>query len=91
MNATDTTINLAPVLDLTAADSLKQELLTALAISGEVAIDAGQVQRVSSPCLQVLAAAAQRNARVTNASAAFRETAEALDLAAVLGLGNANV
>lgn len=91
MSASKHVIKLVPVLDLTAAESLQQELLSAFAGGGAVTIDASQVQRVSSPCLQVLAAAVRLSAHVTDASPAFGETARTLDLASALGLGGSNV
>ena len=91
MSAPEHIIKLVPVLDLTAAEPLRRELLAAFAGGASVALDASQVQRVSSPCLQVLVAAARLNARVTGASPAFEETARTLDLVSALGLEIANV
>ncbi len=85
------TIALAPVLDLASASNLKQDLLEAFAGGDAVAIEAGEVQRVSSPCLQILAAAVVRGASVSNPSAAFRDTAGALDLLTVLKLEEPDV
>ena len=80
------TLVLAPVLDLTQADSLKAELLAAFAQGAPVALEAGAVQRVSSPCLQVLVAASRRGAVLVNPSVPLREVAAALDLSAELGI-----
>ena len=91
MSAPEHIIKLVPVLDLTAAEPLQRELLSAFADGGAVTLDASQVQRVSSPCLQVLVAAARLNARVTDASPAFEETARTLDLMGALGLEMSNV
>jgi anti-anti-sigma regulatory factor len=91
MSAPEHIIKLVPVLDLTAAEPLQRELLSAFAEGGAVTVDASPVQRVSSPCLQVLAAAVRLGARVTDASPAFDETARTLDLTGALGLEIANV
>ncbi len=48
---------LPAVLDLTTGAELKRELESALVKGCGLHIDAGQVQRVTSPCLQILAAA----------------------------------
>jgi anti-anti-sigma regulatory factor len=48
---------LPPVLDLTAAEPLCSQLRAALD-AGPVLLDAGAVERIATPCLQVLAAAA---------------------------------
>ena len=80
------------VLDLTTADTLKQSLLNALACGPVVEIDAGAVQRITSPCLQVFAAAAKGlpeiggTMRFTNVPDIFRETADTLGLSELLGL-----
>ena len=83
-------IVLSPVLDLTAAPALKQELLEAFA-GGEVAIDAGQVQRIGSLCLQLLVAAVSGGASLTNSSDALGETASLLGLASALKLEDTHV
>lgn len=49
---------LPPVLDLSIARDLSQRLLEALSSSGRLIIDAGNVQRFTTPCLQVLTSAA---------------------------------
>lgn len=91
----DGTIQLAlpAVLDLTVGAELKRNLESALVKGCGVDLDAGNVQRVSSPCLQVLAAAVAsfREAggpmlRFGNVSAEFRETASTLGLDEVLGI-----
>lgn len=79
------TTTLAPVLDLTAAADLKQALLEA---GSGATIDASAVQRITSPCLQILAAAVQGGARMAPASAALVETAAVLGLLGVLGISS---
>ncbi|OJT96030.1 MAG: hypothetical protein BGN82_06865 [Alphaproteobacteria bacterium 65-7] len=86
MTTLNPTLILAPVLDLVQADTLKAELLAAFAQGAPVTLEAGAVQRVSSPCLQVLVAAARRGAVLVNPSAPLREVADALDLSAELGI-----
>ena len=86
MTQPNSTLVLAPVLDLIQADSLKAQLLEAFAQGAPVMLDAGAVQRVSSPCLQVLVAAARRGAVLVNPSVLLREVAAALDLSAELGI-----
>jgi anti-anti-sigma regulatory factor len=81
-----TSLVLAPVLDLTAAPALKHDLLEAFAGGDAVTIDAGQVQRIASPCLQLLVAAVVQGASLFNISPAFGDTAGALDLVQALKL-----
>jgi chemotaxis protein CheX len=84
------TVTLPAVADLTEAGPLKQHLEKALASGNGLTVDASAVQRVSSPCLQVLVAgvtafanAGGASLSISNPSEAFRETAS------VLGLMNA--
>ncbi len=79
-------VTLSPVMDLTAADVLKQELLAAFGRGETIEINAAEVSRVSSPCLQVLVAAVRRGATISQVSTAFGEVAGALDLTTALGL-----
>jgi anti-anti-sigma regulatory factor len=84
-------ITLPSDLDLAAAAELKRALVDALALGQGLAIDASDVQRALSPCLQLLVAAVKGGATITTPSAAFAVTAKLLDLTAPLGLtGNAN-
>lgn len=90
----DESVTLPPVADLTAAGPLKQSLLDGLAAGKSITIDASAVQRVSSPCLQVLVAGMQSFAKaggtslvVANPSQAFRETVSVLGLLDALELG----
>lgn len=76
------TITLDPVLDLTGAASLKQTLLEA----GQARIDASAVQRVTTPCLQILLAAVKAGACIETPSQALRDAAITLDLASAMGL-----
>jgi anti-anti-sigma regulatory factor len=81
---------LPAVLDLTAADALKKNLLGALAGGGAIIIDAAAVQRVTSPAFQIFAAAAKMrppgDLRFVNIPNIFRETAVTLGLGGLLGL-----
>lgn len=84
------TIALPAQLDLTAAPSLHRLLRETLDTSVDIKLDAEAVGVVTSPCLQILAAAAlTQRARggsvvVTSASTAFRRAIEDLDLGTVL-------
>lgn len=85
---------LPPVADLTAAAPLKSRLEAALASGSGLTVDASAVQRISSPCLQVLAAAVASFATAGGAalaigdpSDAFRETVSVLGLTNALKLG----
>ena len=75
---------LPQVLDLTVARSLRDDMI-ALLQSGAIALDAGAVERMSTPCVQVLLAAGQAaeaansQFQIVNASDCF--------LAAVADLG----
>lgn len=53
----DTRVGLGPVLDTRAAAAMRDGLLKAIARGKPVMIDAGQVERLSTPCVQVLLAA----------------------------------
>jgi chemotaxis protein CheX len=48
---------LAPVLDLLMAASLRDLLRESVIVGGRLEIDAGAVERMSTPCIQVLIAA----------------------------------
>jgi Anti-anti-sigma regulatory factor (antagonist of anti-sigma factor) len=88
-------VTLPPVADLTEAAPLKERLLQALGEGTSLTVDASAVQRVSSPCLQVLVAGKQAFAKaggaslvIAEASEAFRETVSVLGLLDALELGN---
>ena len=51
-------INLGPVLDIRAAEPLKDVLRKALSKGKPLAVDAASIERMSTPCIQVLIAAA---------------------------------
>jgi anti-anti-sigma regulatory factor len=88
---------LPAILDLTAAQRLREDLLASLQMGEGLELDASQVQRVSSLCLQILASAA-RSFRETGgpglsiaaASDGFRDAAFGLDLAHHIGLPGEN-
>lgn len=86
-------VTLPPILDLTVVASLKLDLLAALGLAEGLEVDASNVQRVTTPCLQLMVSAARSFAeaggpslKVTGATLCFDESATALGLAAELGL-----
>ena len=87
-------VSLPPIANLTAAADLKQALVDALDSGKGVEIDASAVQNITSPCWQVLIAAAKSFSGATTAmhfavskpSAAFLEAARTLGIMQVLGL-----
>lgn len=50
-------LGLPAVLDLLAAESLREVIRESLVLGGRLDIDASQVERMSTPCIQVLMAA----------------------------------
>ncbi len=80
---------LSPVLDLAAAEPLAT-VLRAMLPDGPIRVDGGAVERVTTPCLQVLAAAAATARargivfRLENASAAMVDAIEDLGLGKAL-------
>ena len=62
---------LPPIVDLAYASQLKAVLVEALDLGKGLVVDAGEVQRISTPCLQVLAAAAKSFALAGEASLAL--------------------
>jgi anti-anti-sigma regulatory factor len=84
-------IALPPVVDLAYAPTLKTTLVAALDRQSGLDIDAGAVQRITTPCLQILAAAAKSfekcGARLTisKKSAGFCEAASVLGVLWVFG------
>lgn len=86
-------VPLPAVADLVEAGPLKARLEQALAAGSGITIDASAVQRISSPCLQVLVAGASSFAKaggpslvIGTPSEAFRETVSVLGLIEALGL-----
>lgn len=91
-----TVVHLPAVLDLTAASALKSDLLAALAGGAGIVVDAGDVQRVTTPCLQVLVSAFKTveqtegvSIRLQNISPVFAETAGLLSLKPALSIEEA--
>ncbi len=87
-------VTLPAVADLTQAGPLKEQLMQSFAAGASVTVDASSVQRLSSPCLQVLVAGKQSFAKaggaslvIANPSVAFRETVSVLGLMDALELG----
>lgn len=89
-------IELPPVLDRAAAGALRQGLLEAVAAGGCINVDASAVQRITTPCLQVLAAASKSAAlvdgcrlRLHSVPLVMSETIRMLGLAESVGTGEA--
>lgn len=81
------TLHLPAILDLTRAADLKRELEAAVAAGGEVIVDASDVQRLCSLCLQLLVAARRCAAlRIRASSQTFDDMAHGLGLSQALGL-----
>jgi anti-anti-sigma regulatory factor len=87
-------LKLPPVLDTAAAGELKRELLEALGSGGCINVDASAVQRITTPCLQIMAAAAKSAAqsgggrlRLHSVPQIVSETIGMLGLAETLGTG----
>ena len=88
------TISLPSILDITAAAELKRNLLEALASGSSISINASAVQRVTTPCLQILAAAARSVAqagggrfRLHSVPQGLSETIAMMGLREVFGIG----
>lgn len=85
-------LTLPAVADLHYAGPLKGELARRLETSADVCIDASAVQRIASPCLQVLLAARAfgsaegKDFTIGPMSAAFEEAVSLLGLRKELGL-----
>ncbi len=78
---------LPQVLDLTQAQPLR-DVMAALLREGDVVLDAAQVERLSTPCAQVLWAtgkAAGSRFAIHNASAAFQTALADLGLSSAFG------
>ena len=56
-------IRLEAVMDLTMADSLRNQFMERLSLTGNVSVDASAVDVMTSPCVQVLLSAAQSLAK----------------------------
>jgi anti-anti-sigma regulatory factor len=83
-------VTLPAVADLTEAGPLKLRLEEALASGTGLTVDASAVQRISSPCLQVLVAGVAAFAKAGGAALAIGNPSEAFrETATVLGLMNA--
>ena len=86
-------VPLPAVADLVEAGPLKARLEQALTDGTGLTVNASAVQRISSPCLQVLVAGVRSFAKaggpslvIGEPSEAFRETASVLGLMDALGL-----
>ena len=90
-------LKLPAVLDSAAAADLKRELLVALSSSNSINVDASLVQRVTTPSLQILAAAATSAAqaekgrlRLHSVPRVLSEAINTLGLADALNIGEAS-
>jgi len=74
-------------LDLLAAEALKNDLLKLLHADGDLLVDGSEVERVSTPCIEVLVAAAAafgeggRSFEISEPSPPLCESFEAVGLA----------
>lgn len=89
-------IKLPPMADLIYAAELKPALIEALDTQRSLTIDAGDVQNITSPCLQILAAAVKSfseqgglSLSITRPSPAFLGAVKTLALGDALNLGEA--
>jgi chemotaxis protein CheX len=88
-------MTLPAVVDLPFAATLKAQLVEGLAAGNGMSIDGSGVQRISSPCLQVLVAGMNAFAvsgvplAIVDPSPAFVETVSTLGLRDALRLGGA--
>lgn len=86
---------LPKVLDISAAGMLKASLVGLMADGADVDLDAGSVQRLTTPCLQVFVAAAkslrQRGGALhfVNVPDEFRDMVQTLGLGEMLSLTEA--
>lgn len=87
-------LRLPPIADLIYAAELKPALAEALDTNRSLEIDAGEVQNVTSPCLQILVAGMKSFAErdglqltITKPSPAFLEAAKTLAIGEALKLG----
>lgn len=86
---------LPKVLDISSAGVLKNSLLSVITDGATVELDAEQVQRVTTPCLQVFAAAAKHSEHsggelhFINVPDEFRNAVKAVGLSEILGITEA--
>jgi len=81
---------LPAVADLTEAGPLKQRFEEALTNGIGLTVDASAVQRITSPCLQVLAAGVAAFAKAGGAALAIEKPSDAfMETVSTLGLMNA--
>ena len=74
-------VQFPPAADLSAARPLADDLQAAIARAGGATIDASQVDRIATPCLQVLIAASRSGAiRLRKPSEAFSDAMRDLGL-----------
>jgi anti-anti-sigma regulatory factor len=82
-------VRLPRVADLTYAANLKALILEALDKGQDLEIDASEVHSITSPCLQILVAAAKSFREVPGISLGFSQPSAAFSLAATtLAIGD---
>ena len=87
MSGTASQVVLGAVLDSGAAADLKRILVEALGEDGFIEVDADAVRRVSTPCLQMLVAAASGGRLLlSNVPPEMKDAAALLGLSEALGL-----
>lgn len=79
-------ITLPESADISAASRLKEQLLSAFSSGGEVVFDADKVQRITTPAMQLLLAAAHKMERmvIMQPSEAFARSADDLGVKQLL-------
>ena len=83
---TETEIILPVILNLGVAEELREEFLSAIVPQSNLNIDAGKVETITTPCLQVLIAAGQfveqdgGTVRISNPSTPFTQSFQDLGL-----------
>ena len=86
----ETVLRLPCVADLTFAATLKSSLEKALVAGAGFSVDASEVRQITSPCLQVLAAAVKAFNEAGGPSLAFSEpSSNFLETVSMLGLASA--
>lgn len=89
MDRKSTDLKLTPILDLNAALGLRDNLAETIEGGSDIKIDFSRVERITTPCIQVIVAAKQavegggRNFSVTGLAPSIRESFRDLGLGTV--------
>ena len=87
---TDDIVRLPAIADLTFSASLKAALVRAQAAGADMVVDASAVQRISTPCLQILVAASRDTLRLAGPKLVLRDpSANFIETVAMLALEEA--